>query len=91
MNEFWDEMLPDSTTNELDSTIPRQRMKILIALQDPTTFGEWKDARHMDYLYGAEEGVVVYCHDSAMELMLSQFFESPQCKDNWAEYEKTLD
>ena len=90
MSEFWDTMLPDSTTNELDSRIPRQRMKILIALQDPETFGEWNDPRHSAYLYGPEEGVVVYCHDSAMELLLNQFFESKQCQTNWIEFKKTL-
>jgi hypothetical protein len=77
MDLFWDLCTdPDSNINTLDSRCPRQRQQILHALEDPRTYGEWLERGHKALLYGEDQGVVVFVHDTALVFILNDFFTS---------------
>ena len=79
---FWN-LSPDSNLNELDSSFPRQRYKIIQCLEDSETFGEWQDRGYSVLLYGKEQGIVAYVHDSALRILIEQFLDSSHNKRAW--------
>ena len=83
-NSFWD-IEPGSNLDSLSSQYPRQRYKIIQALEDSETFGEWEQEGFSVLLYGPHEGILVYIiDDPALNIIVDEFLGSYQNEKNWS-------